>query len=43
VGKALLGRLGTFIQSLDKFTDKQEPSTIKNIFAAILWVEIIGV
>ena len=42
MGKALLSRPGTFIRSLHEFANKQEPPTIKDLFAGILWVEIIA-
>ena len=41
MSKALRRRLRAFIDSLDEFTNKQEPSAIKNMFVRTLWVEII--
>jgi len=41
VSKPLLRRLRAFVESLNEFTNKQEPSTIENTLAGILWVEII--
>ena len=41
MSKTLLRGRRAFIESLDEFTNKQEPSTIKNMFAGFLWVEII--